>query len=160
MHKMSYEIVVLTHITKDNLVIKNGSSKKDVLRKIHTVKADRVEAEVTTGEKDLARAAKIIASWGSREVVITRTDGVMVYADKELFEVPFVVSSLKGRTRCGDTCISAYHAARLKLRPGAAAKFAAAMTSLKLEQEGPFDRSYQHVLIKLADDYQYGDLTE
>ena len=160
MRKMSYDIVVLGHITKDNLVIKYWSSKKDVLRKIHTVKADRAEAEVTTGDKDLARAAKIIASWGSREVVITHTDGVMVYADEELFEVPFVVSSLKGRTGRGDTCISAYHAARLKLRPGAAAKFAAARTSLKLEQEGPFDRSYQHVLNNLADDYQYGGLTE
>ena len=142
-----------------NLVFKDWPSKKDVLRKIHTVKADRVEAEVITGEKDLAKAAKIIASWGPREVVITHTDGVMVYADEKLFEVPFVIKSLKGRTGRGDTCISAYLAARLKLAPGDASKFAAAMTSLKLEKEGPFDGSYQDVLNKMANEYQYGGLT-
>ena len=107
----------------------------------------------------MAKAARIIASWGPREVVITHADGVMVYADEKLFEVPFVIKALKGRTGRGDTCISAYLAARLKLSPGDASKFAAAMTSLKLEKEGPFDGSYQDVLDKMANEYQYGGLT-
>ncbi|MCH7496934.1 MAG: hypothetical protein IH971_03680 [Candidatus Marinimicrobia bacterium] len=138
-----------------NLVFKDWPAKKDALRNIHTVKADRVEAEVITGEKDMAKAAKIIVSWGPREVVITYADGVLVYADEEIFEVPFVIESLKGRTGRGDTCISAYLASRLKWSPGDSAKFAAAMTSLKLEKEGPFDRSYQDVIHKLASDYHY-----
>ena len=135
------------------LTFKDWSAKEDALRNIHTVKADRIEAEVITGEKDMAKAAQMIASWGPREIVITHADGVMVYADGEIFEVPFVTESLKGRTGRGDTCISAYLAGRLKLSPGDAAGFAAATTSLKLSKEGPFDGSYQDVLDKLAKDY-------
>ena len=38
--------------------------KEDGLRGIHTIKADSVESEVITGEKNLAKAAQIIAGWG------------------------------------------------------------------------------------------------
>lgn len=144
---------------KKNLVLKDWPAKKDALKNIHTVKADRVEAEMITGEKNMAKAAKIIVSWGPREVVITSAAGVLVYAEEEIFELPFVIKSMRGRTGRGDTCISAYLAARLKLSPGDSSKFAAAMTSLKLEIEGPFDRSFQDVLHKLAQDYQYEALT-
>lgn len=142
-----------------NLAFKDWPAKEDVLRKVHTVKADRVEAEVITGEQDMAKAAKLIANWGPREVVITHTEGITIYADGEIFEVAFVIESLKGRTGRGDTCISAYLAGRLKLSPGEAAKFAAATTSLKLEKEGPFDQSYQDIVRKLEKDYQYEGLT-
>jgi len=127
--------------------------KIDGLRQIHTVKADSVESEVITGEKDIAKATQVIASWGPSEVVITHAEGLLVYADGEVFEAPFVIRSLDGRTGRGDTCISAYLAGRLKSSPEDSCKFAAAVTSLKLEKEGPFDGTYQDILEKLAKDY-------
>ena len=106
-----------------------------------------------TGEKDIAKAAQVIASWGSSEVVITHAEGLLVYADGEVFEAPFVIRSLDGRTGRGDTCIPAYPVGRLESSPEDSCKFAAAVTSLKLEKEGPFDGTYQDILDNLAKDY-------
>ena len=127
--------------------------KEEGLKRIHTIKADSVEAEVITGEKDLTKAARIIASWGPSEVIITHAEGLLAYTGGEVFEAPFVIRSLKGRTGRGDTCCVAYLARRLNSSPEDSCKFAAAMTSLKLEKEGPFDRTLQDVWDKLAQDY-------
>ncbi len=127
--------------------------KENGLKRIHTVKADSVESEVITGENDLAKAARRIAAWGPQEVVITHKDGLLVYAEGEIFEAPFTPRSIDGRTGRGDTCISTYLASRLKSPPPISCAFAAAATSLKLEEEGPFNRTYQDVLEKLNADY-------
>ena len=129
--------------------------KEEGLRRIHTIKADSVESEVITGERHLAKAAQTIASWGPSEVVITYAKGLLVYAEGEVFEAPFVLRSLEGRTGRGDTCIAAYLASRLKSSPEESCKFAAALASLKLEKEGPFDRTYADIVEKLNQDYGY-----
>jgi len=123
------------------------------LKRIHTIKADSVESEIITGEKDLVKAARRIAAWGPQEVVITHKDGLLVYTEGEVFEAPFTPRSIDGRTGRGDTCISTYLASRLKSPPPISCAFAAAATSLKLEEEGPFNRTYQDVLEKLNADY-------
>ena len=127
--------------------------KKQGLGRIHTVKADSVEAEVITGEKNLANAARMIASWGPKEVIITHSEGLLVYAGGEVFEASFVIRSLDGRTGRGDTCIVAYLARRLTSSAEDSCKFAAAVTSLKLEKEGHFDRSFEDILDKIDRDY-------
>ena len=127
--------------------------KKQGLGRIHTVKADSVEAEVITGEKNLANAARMIASWGPKEVIITHSEGLLVYAVGEVFEASFVIRSLDGRTGRGDTCIVAYLARRLTSSAEDSCKFAAAVTYLKLEKEGPFDRTFEDILDKIDRDY-------
>lgn len=127
--------------------------KESGLKGIHTVKADSVEAEVITGEKDISKAALIISEWGPSEVVITHKDGLMVYAEGEVYEAPFTPHAIKGRTGRGDTSIASYLASRLNASPEESCKFAAAVTSMKLEKEGPFDRTYQEVIAKLKADY-------
>jgi sugar/nucleoside kinase (ribokinase family) len=134
------------------LIFVDWPEKERCLKRIHTVKADSVESEVITGEKELAKAARTIAGWGPREVVITHKDGVLVHAAGEIFEAAFTPRSLKGRTGRGDTCIAAYLGRRLQSSPEESCRFAAAATSLKLEKEGPFDRTYQDVLEKLTQD--------
>ena len=129
------------------------SDKESGLKGIHTVKADSVEAEVITGEKDISKAARIIAEWGPSEVVITHKDGLMVYAEGKVYEASFTPHAIKGRTGRGDTSIASYLASRLNASPEESCKFAAAVTSLKLEKEGPFDRTYQDVVTKLKADY-------
>lgn len=141
----------------NELIFVDWPDKERGLRNIHTIKADSVEAEVITGEKDIIKAARIIAEWGPREVVITHKDGLMVYADGEVYEAPFTPKSINGRTGRGDTAMVSYLASRLKASPGESCRFSAAVTSMKLEKEGPFDRSYQDVIARIKTDYPSGE---
>lgn len=100
-------------------------------------------------KRRINKAARRIASWGPQGVVITPKNGILVCAEGEVFEAPFTPRTLNGRTGRGDTCISAYLASRLKSPPPISCVFAASATSLKLEEEGPFNRTYQDVLEKL-----------
>ncbi len=152
--KVSLDLQGFLRVRKGNsLVFVDWSEKEHGLSRIHTIKADSVEAEVITGEKNLAKAARMIAGWGPREVLITHKDGVLVYAEGDVFEAPFTPQSLDGRTGRGDTCISTYLASRLTSSPEKSCKFAAAATSLKLEKEGPFNRTSSDILEKLDKDY-------
>jgi len=140
-----------------NLIFVDWPDKERGLRNIHTVKADSVEAEVITGEKEIIKAARIIAEWGPGEVVITHKDGLMVYAEGKVYEALFTPQSINGRTGRGDTAMVSYLASRLKASPGESCTFAAAVTSMKLEKEGPFDRNYQEVIARIDNDYPSGE---
>ncbi len=63
--------------------------------------------------------------------------GVTVCADGQIYQAPFIPRSLDGRTGRGDTCFVAYVGQRLSTSPQEAARFAAAVTTLKQEQRGP-----------------------
>ena len=82
---------------------------------------------------------------GAKEIILTYKDGAIVYDGKNIFEERFNFNELKGRSGRGDTSISSYTAARLNKGPAEALKWAVALTSLKLEKEGPFDRSASDV---------------
>jgi sugar/nucleoside kinase (ribokinase family) len=109
------------------------------------LKSDAVEAEALTGEKDIFQAARIYASMGPKEVILTHRDGVLLYANGEFSEAGFCPSQMIGRSGRGDTCLGAYAAMRLARPPAEAAVWAAAVTSLKMEKLGPFDRSIAEV---------------
>ena len=102
------------------------------------LKVDRAEAELLTGQTDLQVAALELAAYGPREVVVTQSSGVTVYADGEIHEAPFTPRSLAGRTGRGDTCFATYVGKRLSASPEEACRFAAAVTTLKQEQPGPW----------------------
>ena len=110
-----------------------------VLSKLDILKTDAVEAELLTGESDIRAAARVIASWGPREA-ITHRNGVLVLADGQFHEARFAPRQLVGRSGRGDTCIASYVCKRLAASPAEATVWAAAVTSLKLEAEGPFQR--------------------
>jgi sugar/nucleoside kinase (ribokinase family) len=82
-----------------------------------------------------------MAAWGPREIVLTHRDGVLVLADGSFHEAPFRPLKLVGRSGRGDTCIASYVAKRLSASPGVATTWAAAVTSLKMEAEGPIKRN-------------------
>jgi len=102
------------------------------------LKVDRAEAELLTGETDLATAARQLAHFGPREVVVTQVSGVTVYAAGEMVSAPFTPRSLAGRTGRGDTCFATYVGKRLSAPPAEATRFAAAITTLKQERPGPW----------------------
>lgn len=120
------------------LVFRDWPEKTEGLSYVHFLKADDVEAQVLTGKADLREAAKELASYGPRELVLTHAGGVLVYADGVEYEAPFTPRELKGRTGRGDTCFAAYLAWRLTSSPAEACRFAALVTTLKMEAPGPF----------------------
>lgn len=122
------------------LLYDSWPDKEEVLSRVDVLKADAVEAEVLTRQTDLRTAARMISTWGPREVVLTHRNGVLVLAGDEFFEAPFCPRQMVGRSGRGDTCIASYVAKRLSSPPAAATVWAAAVTSLKLEAEGPIQR--------------------
>lgn len=122
----------------DDLVFKPWPEMVEGLRHVTILKVDRAEAEHLTGETDLRAAARKLASYGPKEIVLTQTSGPIVYASGEFFQAPFTSRSLAGRTGRGDTCFSSYIGRRLSAGPKEATLWAAAVTSLKQEQSGPW----------------------
>ncbi len=118
----------------------NWPEKEEVLRHVSILKTDSVEAELLTGEKNMAEAARRLSEYGPREVLVTHSGGVLLWHDGVVDEAPFVPRELKGRSGRGDTCTGAYVARRLSASPRDALFWTAAVTSLKLEEEGPFNR--------------------
>jgi len=117
--------------------------KLRVLKSTDILKVNEHELDVLTdGEKDLRRAARLIRSWGVREVLITMGSyGSFIYADDRFYEIPsYPPRRVVDATGCGDTYAAGYLYARAH---GAgcdeAGRLAAAMCTLKLEHTGPFD---------------------
>jgi len=77
--------------------------------------------------------------------VLTHRDGLLVLAGNQFHEAGFYPVELVGRSGRGDTCLSAYAAGRLTRSPAEATIWAAAVTSLKMEAEGPFRRDVREV---------------
>lgn len=119
--------------------------KEKFLPHIDILKTDAVEAEILTGETDIKKAAAKIAAFGPQEVVLTHRNGLLVLAEGKTFEAKFLPEKLVGRSGRGDTCISAYVAKRLSAEPKEATIWAAAVTSLKMEAEGPILRPVNDV---------------
>ena len=119
--------------------------KKQVLGLIDVFKADAVEAAFLTGEKDIRKAAQILERWGPKEIVLTHRDGLLVFAGGRYFEAPFLPAEMIGRSGRGDTCIASYMAKRLTAPPEEAIIWSAAVTSLKMEAEGPILRKMEEV---------------
>ena len=117
----------------------------DVLSLVDILKADAVEAESLTGEGDIRVAARVLAEHGPREVLITHREGLLVLADGEYSTARFHPKRIVGRSGRGDTCLGSYTAARLGVPPAEAIVWAAAVTSLKMESDGPFQRDMSAV---------------
>jgi len=119
--------------------------KLEVLSQIDILKTDAVEAEKLTGKKDIEAAARALAGYGPKEIVLTHSQGVLVYAGGQFHEAPFCPQKLLGRSGRGDTCIGSYVCKRLSASPQEATIWAAAVTSLKMEAEGPITRKASEV---------------
>jgi len=120
------------------LVFRQWPEMAEGLEHVTYLKVDRAEAEFLTDQMDLWAAARQLATYGPREVVVTQSSGVTVCADGQIYEAPFTPHSLAGRTGRGDTCFAAYVGKRLSASAQEACRFAAAVTTLKQEQPGPW----------------------
>jgi sugar/nucleoside kinase (ribokinase family) len=135
----------LRKLVGDELITDGWDWADEALPLVRFLKVDNKEAKALTGE-DGQKALEILGRKGPEEVVLTHRDGVLVWAKGEIFEAPFKPKSLAGRTGRGDTCFSAYLGRRLLGdSPKEATRFAAALTTLKLERPGPFRSSLDEV---------------
>lgn len=122
--------------------------KLKVLKHTYYLKVNETEMETITGLKDAHEAAKLIHAWGVTEVIITLgSEGSLVYVDDEFYEIPaYPPHEVVDATGCGDTYSAGYLYKRLQgATPTEAGKFAAAMCTIKLEHNGPFNRSIEDV---------------
>ena len=127
------------------LVFEEWTEKEKILAEVDILKTDAVEAELLTAQKDIRVAAKMLADFGPKEIVLTHREGLLVYGSGHFYEARFYPEKLVGRSGRGDTCIASYVARRLNAPPSEATVWAAAVTSLKLEAEGPFRRDIHEV---------------
>ena len=134
----------------DQLLFRPWAEMAEGLAQVTYLKVDRAEAEALTGETDLAVAAAKLAAYGPREIVLTQSAGVMVYADGQTHFAPFTPRSLAGRTGRGDTCFATYLTKRLTSTPAEACRWAGAVTTLKQEQPGPWNGALADVAALLG----------
>ena len=119
--------------------------KKTYLPYVTYLKTDAAEAEILTGCTDRKEAAKQMAEWGAKEIMITHHDEVLVYDGTDFYTCPLKPRSLAGRTGRGDTTFSAYITERQREGIQEALNFAAQLVSLKMETPGPFKGSREDV---------------
>ena len=107
------------------MFFEDWKEKKEVLPYIEYLKTDAAEAEILTGLTDRYEAAKLLHSWGAKEVVITHNTEVIAYDGKEF-------------TGRGDTTFAAYMTERLHHSMKDALLYATATVSNKMEIPGPY----------------------
>lgn len=131
----------LRHVNlEDNgsMYFEDWKDKKEMLPYIDFLKTDAAEAEIMTGLEDRYEAAKMLHSWGAKEVVITHNTEVIAYDGENFCSCPIRARNLSGRTGRGDTTFAAYINERLNSDMKTALLYATATVSLKMEVPGPF----------------------
>lgn len=145
---------LLRHVEEDKTMqFHDWADKLTYMPDIDFLKTDAAEAKILTGVDDRAVAAKILHSWGAKEIMITHNTEVMVYDGKQIYTCPIVARNLSGRTGRGDTCFAGYITERLRADVPAALQYAAALVSLKMETPGPFKGSREDVLAYIREMY-------
>ena len=130
------------------LFFQDWLDKEKYMPYITYLKTDAAEAEILTGTTDRYEAAKILHKWGAKEVVITHMSELLVY-DGNFYCFPFTMKSMEGRSGRGDTCFAAYLAWRKNHDAKEATKYAAALTSIKMETPGAFCGTIQDVIRRM-----------
>ena len=102
------------------------------------LKVDANEARVLTGLTEPELAVRALLEMGARAVLLTDADGVTVFDGNEVVRSPFAPYTIEGRTGRGDTCTAAFLVSWAAGETGPATRFAAAVTSKKMQYPGPY----------------------
>lgn len=116
--------------------------QEEILAVTGILKLNEHEMEVVACSSDPRTVAQKLAEQGVKEVVITLGSyGSLIYADSHFYEIPaYKPRQVVDATGCGDTYSTGYLYCRLQgMGYAEAGRFAAAMCTLKLEHNGPFD---------------------
>jgi len=145
---------LLRHVEADKtMAFHDWADKKKYLPCIDFLKTDAAEAEILTGLTDRAEAAKLLYSWGAKEIMITHNTEVLIYDGKEIYTCPIKARNLSGRTGRGDTTFAGYITERLRADIPEALQYCTALVSLKMETPGPFMGTREDVLDYIREFY-------
>lgn len=139
----------LREVRDENVYAIDWEEKEEALKYIHFLKANEHEMEVLTGFDDVKSAARRLHEWGVKEVLITLGSlGSVVYDGQTFYRIPaYKPREVIDATGCGDTYMTGYLYQRAT---GAgieeAGRFAAAMSTLKIEASGPFSGTKEDVI--------------
>lgn len=147
----------LRHVNTEDggkMYFEDWKDKMEMLPYIHYLKTDAAEAEILTGLEDRYEAAKLLHSWGAKEVVITHNTEVIAYDGEKFASCAIKSRNLSGRTGRGDTTFAAYINERNTKSMEDALLIATATVSLKMETPGPFKGSREDVLAYIDEFYK------
>lgn len=128
--------------------LRDAEAKREIICMVDFAKLDANEARILTGTDHIEITAAILDDWGCPETVITRADGALVRSKGKDYFQKFSNRGVQGRTGRGDTMMGAYLARRLDHPAEESLRFAAALTSIKIEADGPFRGTIEDVLKK------------
>ena len=128
---------------------KDIPEKRELFHMVDFVKFDAVEAQILTGTDVLEDQADTLEGWGSSETVITCSEGALARSKGKTTFAQFTNRNTSGRMGRGDTFAGAYLARRLDHSVEDSLRFAAALTSIKMESLGPFSGSLEDVVERM-----------
>ncbi|MDR0794145.1 MAG: PfkB family carbohydrate kinase [Chitinophagaceae bacterium] len=144
----------LRKVENENVIPVDWHDKKEALQFVTILKANEYEMEILTGSAEVRKSAKMLHSWGVKEVVITLgSKGSVLYNGEQFYKIPaYLPTCVTDATGCGDTYMAGYLYQRAK---GAsiqdAGNFAAAMATIKIENSGPFTGTKEEVLARIRE---------
>lgn len=141
-------------VADQSVVLEDWREKASGLACIDILKANQCEAKILTGEEDPELAVQKLAGYGVEEIVVTlSSSGSLLFANGRTHSIPaYPPRQVTDATGCGDTYFAGYLSQRLQSRePVQAARFAAALATLKLERAGAFRGQSSKVAALLAE---------
>lgn len=116
--------------------------KKEVFSYVEILHADEIESRILSEEEDVEKAAKKLAQFGPKEVIITLgKKGSFIFAKGKSFFIPPLKTKVVDPTGCGDTYMASYIYKRLTSSEDfyEIGRFCTKITSIKLKRFGPFN---------------------
>ncbi len=138
----------LREVRGEKVYAVDWKEKREALRHIDVLKVNEYEMEVLTGHNDAHDAALQLAEWGVKEVCVTLGNyGSVILEDNHFYDIcAYPPLRVVDATGCGDTYSTGYLYMRSRgANPSEAGHFAAAMSTLKLEANGPFAQTEDYV---------------
>lgn len=138
----------LREVRGEEVYAVDWKEKREALRHIDVLKVNEYEMEVLTGHNDAHDAALQLAEWGVKEVCVTLGNyGSVILEDNHFYDIcAYPPLRVVDATGCGDTYSTGYLYMRSRgANPSEAGHFAAAMSTLKLEANGPFAQTEDDV---------------
>lgn len=121
------------------LALVDWEDKARWLPLVDVFKVDTTEARVLTGLEEPRAAAAALGALGARQVLLTHAAGGGLWDGADWHEFAFGPYALEARTGRGDTFTAAYLVAAARRLSGPdAVRFAAEITTRKLQYPGPF----------------------
>jgi len=137
----------LRHLKGKRIVLRPWKDFQKYLKFINILFIDENEAKTILGTQvSLKEVAKMLASFGPEEVIITQgSNGSTIYSGRldQIYEIPaFSPQKIEDPTGLGDTYMAAYAARRLETGdPKKCGMFATAASVIKIENKGAFKGS-------------------